>query len=105
MMTSGLKIRRRFFAAFNLNVVADLLAFVEALQARALHGANMDKYVLTALASSSPRIIAQEPEPSASSAAGLHSGWSSGSRGPFANAPSSPRFREGVLPRPFAIRR
>jgi hypothetical protein len=32
MMTSGFEVRGRFFAAFRLNVVANLLAFVEALE-------------------------------------------------------------------------
>ena len=45
---SGLEVRGCFFAAFRLNVVADLLAIVEAVQARALDSADMDKYVLAA---------------------------------------------------------
>jgi hypothetical protein len=48
MMTSGLEVRGRFFAAFRLNVVANLLAFVEALEARALDGADVDEHVLAA---------------------------------------------------------
>jgi hypothetical protein len=38
VLTSGLEVRGRFFAAFRLNIVADLLAFVKALKARALAG-------------------------------------------------------------------
>ena len=49
VLSSGLEVRGRFFAAFRLNVVANLLAFVEALQARALHGANMDNTSLPPL--------------------------------------------------------
>jgi hypothetical protein len=45
---SGLEVCSRLLAALHLNVVADLLAFVEALQPGALDGADMDEDVLPA---------------------------------------------------------
>jgi hypothetical protein len=44
----GLEIDRRFPASFRLNFVGDFLAFIEALQARALDSADMDEHVLAA---------------------------------------------------------
>jgi hypothetical protein len=45
---SGLEVCSRLLAALHLNVVADLLAFLEALQPGALDGADMDEDVLAA---------------------------------------------------------
>jgi hypothetical protein len=46
--TSGLEVRGCLFAAFRLNVVADLLAVLEAVQSSALDSADMDEHVLAA---------------------------------------------------------
>lgn len=43
-----LQVDGRFLAALCLNLVADLLAFVEAIETSALDGANMDEHVLAA---------------------------------------------------------
>ena len=45
---SGLEIDGCFPTAFRLHFVADLLAFIEALQSRTLNCTNMDEHVLAA---------------------------------------------------------
>ena len=47
-MTSGLEVDGGLFAAVLLDLVGDFLAFVEAVEACALDGADMDEYVLAA---------------------------------------------------------
>ena len=44
----GLEVHSSVFAAVLLDFVGDLLAFIETVEARALHRADMDEHVLAA---------------------------------------------------------